>query len=94
MPKLLAVIGFLVMCAGLDLLWQSRWDIRYWLGALANVLRAMLQRQKPPLIFPPKEAPEKRRRAVQVLLGMGFAFVLGPILLAVSLTLMVLFSNL
>lgn len=94
MPKLLAVIGVLVMCAGLDLLWQSRWDIGYWLGALANVFRAMLQRQKPPQVFPPKEASAKRRRAVQVLLGMGFAFVLGPILLAVSLTLMMLNSNL
>ena len=34
MPKLIAVIGFLVMSAGLDLLWQSRWDIRYWLDEL------------------------------------------------------------
>ena len=93
MPKLIAVIGFLVMCAGLDLLWQSRSDIRYWLGALANVLRAMLRRQTPPQVFPPKEAFARRRRAVQVLLGMGFAFVLGPILLAVSLTLM-LYANL
>jgi hypothetical protein len=92
MPKLIAVIGFLVMSAGLDLLWQSRWDIRYWLEALAKVFRAMLEREKPPQIFPPKEASAKRRRAVQVLLGMGFAFVLGPILLAVSLTLM-LYSN-
>lgn len=92
MPKLIAVIGFLVMSAGLDLLWQSRWDIRYWLEELAKVFRAMLQREKPPQIFPPKEASAKRNRAVQVLLGMGFVFVLGPILLAVSLTLM-LYSN-
>jgi len=93
MPKLIAVIGFLVMSAGLDLLWQSRRDIRYWLEELAKVFRAMLQREKPPQIFAPKEASAKRNRAVQVLLGMGFAFVLGPILLAVSLTLM-LYSNL
>ena len=56
MPKLIAVIGFLVMSAGLDLLWQSRWDIRYWLEALAKVFRAMLEREKPPQIFPPKES--------------------------------------
>lgn len=92
MPKLIGVIGFLVMSAGLDLLWQSRWDIRYWLEALAKVFRAMLQREAPPKVFPPKEASAKRHRAVQVLLGMGFAFVLGPILLAVSLTL-ILYSN-
>ena len=92
MPKLIAVIGFLVMSAGLDLLWQSRWDIRYWLDELAKVFRAMLQREKPPQIFPRKEASAKRHRAVQVLLGMCFVLVLGPLLLAVSLTLM-LYSN-
>jgi hypothetical protein len=28
-PKLLGIIGLLVICAGIDLLWQSRHEIKF-----------------------------------------------------------------
>jgi hypothetical protein len=88
MPKLLGIVGALVICAGIDLLWQSRHEIRFWVAAYFSVFRAMLRQQEAPKVFPSKDAPEKRHGAVRVLLGMGFAFFLGPMLLALSLTLM------
>lgn len=91
MPKLLGIIGILVICAGIDLLWQSRHEIKFWMIAYVNVFRAMLRRQESPLsaITTPVTA-EKRRGALRVLLGMGFAFFLGPILLALGVTLLLL----
>ena len=88
MPKLLGIVGLLIICAGLDLLWQSRHEIGFWMAAYVRVFRAMLKQQEAPRVFPPKEAAEKRSGAVRVLVGMGCAFFLGPILLALGLTLM------
>ena len=89
MPKLLWIIGILVICAGLDLLWQSRHEIEFWVAAYLAVFRAMLRQQDSPLRdFPSKEAAAKRHGAVRFLLGVGFAFFLGPILIALGLTLM------
>jgi hypothetical protein len=39
-------------------------------------------------VFPAKEAAAKRHGAVRFLLGIGFAFLLGPILIALGITLM------
>ncbi|HKS81946.1 MAG TPA: hypothetical protein VJR23_10620 [Candidatus Acidoferrales bacterium] len=88
MPKLLGVIGLLVICAGLDLLWQSRREIGFWMAEYVRVFRARLKQQDAPGVFPSKEAAEKRNGAIRVLVGMGCVFVLGPILLALGLTLM------
>ena len=89
MPKLLGIIGLLVICAGLDLLWQSRHEIKFWVGAYVNVFRAMLRHHDDPMrALPSPVSPEKRQGAVRVLLGMGFAFFLGPILLALGVTLL------
>jgi hypothetical protein len=89
MSKLLGIIGLLIVCAGVDLLWQSRREIRFWLGAYLNVLRSALRQQGTPFhSFPASIAPEKRHGAVRFLLGLSFAFLLGPLLIVVSLTLM------
>ena len=89
MPKLLGIIGVLVICAGLDLLWQSRHEIKFWVIAYVNVLRAMLHHQESPLNAITAAVPEEKRQgALRVLLGMGFAFFLGPILLALGVTLL------
>jgi len=91
MPKLLGVVGILVVCAGVDLLWQSRHEIKYWIAAYVNVFRAMLRQQGNSVKSFTDDVPrEKRRGAVRVLLGMGFAFFLGPILIALSVTLLLL----
>jgi hypothetical protein len=88
MPKLLGIVGALVICAGLDLLWQSRHEIRFWIAAYMGVFRAMLRHEEPSTVFPAKGAREKRHGAIRFLLGMGFAFFLGPMLIVLGLTLM------
>lgn len=89
MPKLLGIVGILIICAGFDLLWQSRREIKFWLAAYLKVFRAMLRQQDPPFRSLPRAvSAEKRHGAVRVLLGMGFAFFLGPILIALGVTLM------
>jgi hypothetical protein len=93
-PKLLAIIGALVICAGVDLLWQSRNEIKFWLAAYINVFRSILRRQENATRMLPAAVPAaKRKHAVRFLLGVGFAFLLGPILIAISVTLL-LYKNL
>lgn len=88
MPKLLGIVGALVICAGLDLLWQVRRELRFWLSAYMTALREMLRFEEPLRFVPIRELAHKRQSAVQFLLGMGFALVLGPLLIAVGVTLM------
>lgn len=89
MPKLLGIVGLLVTCAGLDLLWQTRHEIKFWIGAYVSVFRAMLRHHEEPFhALPSSVSPEKRQHAVRFLLGMGFAFFLGPILLMIGVTLL------
>ena len=88
MPKLLSVVGALVICAGLDLLWQSRRETRFWFSAYVRFFRAtpvsafLARRQTSRLFLLPQ------RGTGRFLLGMGFAFFLGPMLIALALTLM------
>ena len=96
MPKLLAIIGALVICAGVDLLWQSRNEIKFWLAAYVNVFRSILRRQEntgAARVLPAAVPPAKRKHAFRFLLGVGFAFLLGPMLIAISVTLL-LYTNL
>jgi len=94
MPKLLAIIGALVICAGCDLLWQSRNEIKFWMAAYISVFRSILRRQENTVRELPAAVPAgKRRHAVRFLLGVGFAFLLGPMLIAISVTLL-LYKNL
>ncbi|HYL46580.1 MAG TPA: hypothetical protein VEU52_06115 [Candidatus Limnocylindrales bacterium] len=89
MPKLLGIVGLLVICAGLDLLWQSRHEIKFWIAAYLKVFRALLRHQQEPFrSLPIAATAEKRHGALRVLLGMGFAFFLGPILIVLGVTLM------
>ncbi|MGB0035258.1 MAG: hypothetical protein WBP79_07285 [Candidatus Acidiferrales bacterium] len=93
MPKLLGIIGVLVVFAGLDLLWQSRHEIKFWIAAYLKVFLALLRQHESPMRALPAAVPaEKRRGAVRVLLGMSFAFLLGPILIVLSLTLLLYHS--
>ena len=88
MPKLLGIVGALVICAGLDFLWQARDELRFWLSTYVKILRALLRLEEPLRFLPVREAAQKRQSAVQFLLGMGFAFVLGPMLIVLGVTLM------
>jgi hypothetical protein len=87
-PKLLGIIGLLVICAGIDLLWQSRHEIKFWMIAYLAFFRALLHhRESPPPVFPSREAAHKRQGAVRFLLGISFVFLLGPLLIAIGITL-------
>ena len=89
MPKLLGIIGMLVICAGLDLLWQSRREIKFWALAYLEFFRALLHnRESAPPVFPSKEAAQKRQGAVRFLLGVSFVFLLGPLLIAIGVSLL------
>jgi hypothetical protein len=56
-PKLLGIIGVLVICAGIDLLWQSRREIKFWMIAYLAFFRALLHnRESAPAVFPSQEA--------------------------------------
>ena len=41
MPKLLGIIGLLVICAGIDLLWQSRHEIKFWMVGYIAFFRVL-----------------------------------------------------
>jgi hypothetical protein len=88
LPKLFGIVGVLVICAGLDLLWQCRSEIRFWIAAYVKVLRAVLQnRESPQRLFPGEEASGYRRGAFRFLLGMALVFLFGPALIVIGVTL-------
>ncbi|MGH9717342.1 MAG: hypothetical protein ACRD4R_11530 [Candidatus Acidiferrales bacterium] len=91
MPKLVSIVGFIVMCAGIDLLWQSRMDIRYWFAAYRSVLRELWRRRDVSRLI---SAARRHQGSVGVLLGMSFIFVVGPVLILTGVALMLLFPNL
>jgi len=87
MAKLIATVGGLIICAGIDLLWQSRLQVRYWIETYLKFLAAMWRRQLPARMLSTGASLLPRPGSMQVLLGLGFVLVLGPALLLVSLTL-------
>lgn len=88
MPKLLATVGALIICAGMDLLWQSRAQVRYWVETFLKHISALWQRPWPARILTSGAAFLKRQGALQVALGLSFVLLLGPLLLVLSLTLL------
>ncbi|MGH9562996.1 MAG: hypothetical protein ACRD3S_16210 [Terracidiphilus sp.] len=91
MPKLVSVIGFILMCAGIDLLWQSRMDIRYWFAAYRSLLRELLRRRDVSRLI---AAARKRQGAAAVLLGMCLVFLVGPVMIVTGVALMLLYPKL
>jgi hypothetical protein len=87
--KLLGLIGILVVFAGLHLLWQSRREVAFWLGAYFRVFRRMLRQPGAPAPrIATGPAAETREGTLRMLLGVGLAFFLGPFLIALGLTFM------
>jgi hypothetical protein len=87
MPKLIATVGGLIICAGLDLLWQSRLQVRYWVETYVKFLSDLWRRQSGLRHVASVTTLLPRPGSLQVLLGLGFVLFLGPLLLVVSLTL-------
>jgi hypothetical protein len=91
MPKLVSIIGFIVICAGIHLLWQSRMDIRYWFAAYRSIVRELLRRRDVSRLV---SAARKKQGAGGVLLGISLVFLVGPTLILTGVALMLLFPNL
>jgi hypothetical protein len=86
LPTLFGIIGVLVTCAGLDLLWQTRTEIQFWMSAYIRMFRAMLKnRDSAKSIFSSQDASPSHRGAVRFLLGVAFAFVFGPALIVIGI---------
>jgi len=93
-PRLLAIVGLLIFCAGLDLLWQSRREAAFWFASYMHVFRSLLREQKSSApAFQSQTVSPGSRKTVAMLLGMGLA-VAGPLLIAVSLTLILYYPKL
>lgn len=90
----MSVIGVLVMCAGLDLLWQSRRDMRYWIATFVEVLRGLAGPQESHPLLSPKLPGERRHQILRVFLGVSLVLILGPIFLVLGVTLMYFYPNL
>jgi hypothetical protein len=88
MPKLLAVVGGLIICAGIDLLWQSRNQIRFWVEEYGKFVLEAWRRPSSLRGEASMDAFLSRRASVEVILGFGLALIVGPVMLAVSLTLL------
>jgi hypothetical protein len=86
LARILGIVAFLILCAGVDLLGCSRDDVRFWLAAYGRTFRAMLCEQ-PMCSFSTQEAAHKHHGGLRLFLGMTFAFFLGPILITSSVLL-------
>lgn len=84
MPKLLGIVGALVMCAGLDLLWQARRELRFW---LSTYLKGAAARGAAP-IFLHATAGAKAPDCGSVPARNRLACVLGPLLIVAGVALM------
>jgi hypothetical protein len=89
-PRLLGMIGLLVVCAGVHLLWQSRRDVAYWIAAFFRVFRTQLRDapQSRADLLAQESTAVRREGTLRLLLGAGLLFFLGPLLIALGLTLM------
>ena len=87
MPELLGLIGALVVCAGIHLLWQARKEIFFWLETFVRIFRASLAQPGARVRPLGVETAPRDRHLLRMLLGMGLLFFQGPMLIVLSLTL-------
>jgi hypothetical protein len=94
MWRLIGIIGLIVMCAGLDLLWQSRREVGFWVVTFVEIFRALLQNHQPRDVVKASRSLPRHSHAVRVLVGASLVLIVGPILLALGVTLMFFDPNL
>ena len=85
-PDIVALVGFLLFCAGVHLLWQSRDDVFFWLAEFARVFAAGLRTSADPKHTLAGPGPASRRKgAARIALGFMLVFFLAPVLIALGL---------
>ena len=88
----LSLIGILVVCAGVHLLWLSRREIVYWTAAWFRIFRALLRDSHPTAARSP-ERPKlsrfssSREHVLRMMLGLSLVLVVGPVLIILGLVL-------
>lgn len=82
----LSLVGILVVCAGLNLLWLSRREILYWIETWSKIFRASLRDPS----RRPEAVPERPKRTalgssrehvLRMMLGLSLVLVIGPVLI-------------
>jgi hypothetical protein len=82
----LALVGILVVFAGLHLLWQSRREIFYWIETWSNIFRDSLrdsQRAGGSSLERPRFSRfgSGREHVLRLLLGFSLVLIVGPVLI-------------
>lgn len=88
----LSLVGILVVCAGLHLLWLSRREIFYWMETWLKIFRASLRNSNRPAEMKPERpgfsrSPSSREHVLRMLLGLSLVLVVGPVLIFLGLVL-------
>jgi hypothetical protein len=87
-PDIVAVIGVLVWCAGLHLLWNSRAEILAWAGEYIRLFRISVKQQTDPSQLPPLvegAQSSQPRHTMRIVLGFVLAFFVAPMLITLGL---------
>jgi hypothetical protein len=86
--RLFNVVGVLVVCAGIDLLWQSRIELRILLDEWRPFAREVMRQgnRLNPLLL--DVAVRRRRTSISVQLGLVLALLLGPTLVLIGIAMM------
>ncbi len=87
----LSLIGTLVVCAGLNLLWLSRREILYRTGSWLNIVRAFLRGSQHPAERMQKHSGDfrfgsGREHILRLVLGLSLVLVVGPVFIVLGLT--------
>jgi len=88
MSRLFNVIGVLVLCAGVDLLWQARIELRILLDEWRPFAREIMREGNLLDPFLWDNAARKRRTSASVELALVLAFILGPTLVLMGIAMM------
>lgn len=86
-PDIVAVVGVLVWCAGLHLLWISRHDLLAWIEEYVRLFRISMNRVADPAHARLELASEgtRRKHTMRIVLGVVLAFFLAPMLITLGL---------
>ena len=86
-PDVVAVVGVLIFCAGVHLLWLSRRDILAWMEEFFRLFRLSVRQMAGPMSAPMESANQKaqRRHTARIALGVLLAFFLAPMLITLGL---------
>ena len=86
-----SLVGFLVVCAGVHLLWQSRREIFYWLETFLKIFRKSLgdpMRTRALSTVRPElsRADSRREHVLRLVLGLSLVLLIGPVLIFLGLS--------